>query len=581
MAITKPNKARRNREWLRHLASDERKPLLLTRLAGIAQTLAIMSQLGVMAWLINALVVEQRPLAELLSGFILLIVLLTARSGLQILQDLSGQKAANRIRLKVRQQLLQQLALLGPVHLTNESAAGISSQWLEQVDALQNYFARYLPQMTLSVVSPLLILILTFYLDWVAGTFLLISAPLIPLFMALVGMGAERLNQQHFVLLKRVSGQFLDKVRGLTSLQLFGLSQQATQQVADAADEYRRINMRTLKLAFLSSAVLEFFSSIAIAALAMYIGFGLLGFIDWGPAPQLTLFSGLLILLMAPEYFQPLRVLAQHYHDRASALGAADSLVDLLEVQPLTASLKVTSSSTANSTKSTEPTVSTNNYVLEAKDLTLSYPTRGQVLAATSFTLKQGELLLISGRTGSGKSSLLHLMAGFMQPSSGQLFVNGKTAGSEPLIWMHQQAFIINASWADNLRLAAPNASEEALLKAIEAVGLAPLLAQQKDGLNTLLLERGKSLSGGQAQRLALARALLTPSQLVLLDEPTASLDARSRQQIYATLQALKSQGCTLIIASHEPELKALADQHLALTDQHLERPAGVAHASA
>ncbi len=576
MAITKPNKARRNRQWLRQLASGERKTLLVTQLAGVAQTLTIMSQLGVMAWLIHALVVEQRPLAELLSGFILLIVLLTARSGLQILQDLSGQTAANRIRLKVRQQLLQQLALLGPVHLTNESAAGISSQWLEQVDALQNYFARYLPQATLSVVSPLLILILTFYLDWVAGTFLLIAAPLIPVFMALVGMGAERLNQQHFVLLKRVSSQFLDKVRGLTSLQLFGLSQQATQQVADAADEYRRLNMRTLKLAFLSSAVLEFFSSVAIAAVAMYIGFGLLGYIAWGPAPQLTLFSGLLILLMAPEYFQPLRVLAQFYHDRASALGAADSLVDLLEVQPLTAS-----SSTVNSTKSTEPTVSTNNYVLEAKDLTLSYAGRGQVLAPLSFTLKQGELLLISGRTGSGKSSLLHLMAGFMQPTSGKLWVNGKTAGSEPLIFMHQQAFIINASWADNLRLAAPNASEEAMLQAIAAVGLAPLLAQQKDGLNTLLLERGKSLSGGQAQRLALARALLTPSKLVLLDEPTASLDARSRQQIYATLKQLKAQGCTLIIASHEPELEALADQHLKLTSQHLKLTAGVVHAPA
>lgn len=572
MAITKPNKARRNREWLRHLASAEKKPLLATRLLGIAQTLAIMAQLALMAWLINEVIVNQRPLAEILSGFVGLVLLLLLRSGLQILQDLTGQAAANRIRLTVRQTLLQQLALLGPVHLTNESAAGLSSQWLEQVDALQNYFARYLPQMTLAVISPLFILMLTFYLDWVAGVFLLISAPLIPLFMALVGMGAERLNQQHFVLLKRVSGQFLDRVRGLTSLQLFGLSKQATQDVAYAADEYRRINMRTLKLAFLSSAVLEFFSSVAIAAVAMYIGFGLLGYINWGPAADLTLFSGLLILLMAPEYFQPLRVLAQFYHDRASALGAADSLIDLLEAQP---------HSQPSTSAETETVNSDNSLVLEAQDLTLSYPGRGQVLAPTSFKLTKGELLLITGRTGSGKSSLLHLIAGFMQPSSGQLLVNGKAVGSEALIWMHQQAFIINASWADNLRLAAPHASEEALLKAVTAVGLAPLLAQQKDGLNTLLLERGKSLSGGQAQRLALARALLTPSQLVLLDEPTASLDARSRQQIYATLEALKAQGCTLIIASHEPELEAFADQRLELTDQHLKLPTGVAHAPA
>src|SRR5690554_1945390 len=410
----------------------------------MAQTLAIMAQLALMAWLINEVIVNQRPLTEILSGFVGLVLLLLLRSGLQILQDLTGQAAANRIRLTVRQTLLQQLALLGPVHLTNESAAGLTSQWLEQVDALQNYFARYLPQMTLAVISPLFILMLTFYLDWVAGLFLLISAPLIPLFMALVGMGAERLNQQHFVLLKRVSGQFLDSVRGLTSLQLFGLSKQATQDVASAADEYRRINMRTLKLAFLSSAVLEFFSSITIAAVAMYIGFGLLGYINWGPAADLTLFSGLLILLMAPEYFQPLRVLAQFYHDRASALGAADSLIDLLEAQP---------HSQPSTSAETETLSSDSSLVLEAKDITLSYPKRGQVLAPTSFNLTKGELLLITGRTGSGKSSLLHLIAGFMQPTSGQLLINGQAAGREALIWMHQEAFIINASWAVNLRL--------------------------------------------------------------------------------------------------------------------------------
>src|SRR5690554_6685489 len=531
----------------------------------MAQTLVIMAQLTLMAWLINVVIVNQRALTEILSGFVGLVLLLLLRSGLQILQDLTGQAAANRIRLTVRQTLLQQLALLGPVHLTNESAAGLSSQWLEQVDALQNYFARYLPQMTLAVISPLFILMLTFYLDWIAGLFLLISAPLIPLFMALVGIGAERLNQQHFVLLKRVSSQFLDSVRGLTSLQLFGLSKQATQDVASAADEYRRINMRTLKLAFLSSAVLEFFSSIAIAAVAMYIGFGLLGYINWGPAADLTLFSGLLILLMAPEYFQPLRTLSQHYHDRAAALGAADSLVDLLESKPLPG---------GSSDICIKPVTANNDYIIEAKDLTLSYPSRGQILKPLNFTLAKGELLLISGRTGSGKSSLLHLLAGFMQPTSGELWVNGEAPGSQPLVWMHQQAFIINASWAENLRLAAPQASEEEMLAAIDAVGLSSLLKTQKKGLNSMLIERGKSLSGGQAQRLALARALLSPSKLVLLDEPTASLDARSSQHIYNTLQQLKDQGCTLIIASHQPELTQIADKHLEL-------PAGVFYAPA
>ena len=204
--------------------------------------------------------------------------------------------------------------------------------------------------------------------------------------------------------------------------------------------------------------------------------------------------------------------------------------------------------------------------MLELQNVCLEYPGRGQVLGPLSLSMGSGECLVISGRTGSGKSSLLHLLAGFMQPTRGEIRVDGLQPGSKPLVWMQQQPFIFQGSWADNLRLAAPSANTAQMLEALQQVGLMPLLAEQADGLDTLLLEGGRNLSGGQAQRLVLARALLTPSRLLLLDEPTASLDDQAADALLALLQDLKGQGCTLVIASHDLRLLLLADQHLELT---------------
>ncbi len=559
-AITEVERKRRNRHWLRQLAAEEKAGLLLTRLLGLGQALALIAQMLLLAWLVSELLITGRKLDDLLLAALGLLPLILVRSLFLSLQEVTGNRVANRLRLRVRERLLNKVAQLGPVRLSADSPAGLSSQWLEQVDALQIYFARFLPQMTLAWLTPLLILTLVFYLDWVAGLFLLISAPLIPLFMALVGWGAERLNQQHFVQLQRLSGHFLDRIRGLTTLKLFGQTQAASDEVVAATESYRHLNLRTLKVAFLSSAVLEFFASVAIAAVAIYIGFGLLGYIDWGPAASMTLFKGLLILLLAPEFFQPLRTLAQQYHDRAAALGAADSLVDLLE-RPLDKVALV-----ENQTLAATVGQRLSPWMLELQEVTLSYPERGQVLGPINLTLDRGEALIISGRTASGKSSLLHLIAGFIPPTSGYLRVDGLPPGDRPLIWMQQQAFIFQGTWAENLRLAAPQANTAQLLAAVRQVGLLPLLGQQPEGLDSQLLEGGRNLSGGQAQRLVLARALLTPSRLVVLDEPSASLDAGAAEQLLQLLEELKYQGCTLVIASHDERFLRLADRHLPLT---------------
>lgn len=527
-------------------------------LAGLLNGLLIVVQMALIAWLVQAVILHRAELTTLLWPLLLLLPVLAGRGMTQAWQESAGHRASSHIRAAVRLRLMQRWAALGPVRLAGASPAGLASQAVEQVEALDGYYARFLPQMWVCVLIPLLILGVYFWLDWLAALFLLLSAPLIPMFMALVGMGAEKLNQQHFALVQRLAGHFVDRVRGLTTLRLFGQTREAVRQVAAAADQYRLLNLRTLRLAFLSSAVLEFFASVAIAIIAIYIGFGLLGYIDWGPAPQLTLFSGLFMLLLAPEFFQPLRTLAQHYHDRAAALGAAEHLMPLLlaEDQPQAGSAETTDAAlrTDDIRDPTRPAI-------DIADLRFGHPGRRAVLDRFSLRVRAGEFVALAGPSGSGKSTLLQLIAGFIHPDAGTITVFGDVPGRLRLAWMDQRPCIVQGSWADNLRLTSPEATAEQMQAALARAGLAPLLAAQPDGIDSPVGEGGRGLSGGQSRRLALARVFLSASPLVLLDEPTTGLDADSEAHIIQGLQALVDEGRTLIVATHHPHLLAAAQR--------------------
>ncbi|MDN3557880.1 thiol reductant ABC exporter subunit CydD [Halomonas maura] len=556
--MTEVLEARTARSWLARLAHAEQRWLALAVAAGLVAGALTVAQLALLAWLVTALLVEGTPLAALVPGFLALATLLVLRALAQWGQDAAGLAASLRLRTRARAELLDHLARLGPVGIAGHHTASLANRVVDQVEALDGYVARFLPQRRLAVAMPLLVLAVVAWLDWLAALFLLLSAPLIPLFMALVGMGAERLNREQFDAVSRLSRHFIDRVRGLATLQLFGHTRAATREVHAAADDYRRRSMRTLRLAFLSSAVLEFFAAVAIAMVAIYVGFGLLGYIAYGPADELTLFSGLLVLLLAPEFFQPLRSLAQHYHDRAAALGAAEGLVALLEETPRRAGRAPAAPHGAHS-------------LVELAGVTVSHPERGRVLGPLDLTLARGEILAVSGPSGAGKSTLLQLLAGFVGPSEGAR----RVAGDHAFAWMDQRPLLIHGSLADNLRLAAPEADEAALRRALERAGLGELLAALPAGLDTALGERGVGLSGGQAQRLALARVFLSPAPLVLLDEPTASLDAASEARVLAGLAALAAEGRTLVIASHQPAPLALARRVLRLREG---REAGAVH---
>ena len=521
-------------------------------LFGVLNGWLIITQMALIAYWVDALVVGRQAWADWQWVLWALVAVIVLRTLTQAKQDMIGHQASRRIRTAVRQQLMMRWAQLGPVRLAGSAPASLASQWIEQVEALDGYYARYLAQQWICILVPLSILILVFWLDALAGFLLLLSAPLIPVFMALVGMGAERLNQQHFGLVNRLASHFTDRVRGLTTLRLFGRLHDATRQVSEASDQYRQLNMRTLRLAFLSSAVLEFFASVAIAVLAIYIGFGLLGYIDWGPAPQLTLFSGLLILLLAPEYFQPLRTLAQHYHDRAAALGAASHLA------PMSAELDLSPAET--------PIDPADDVALSLHQVYFQHPNRPPLLEDFSLSVRAGEMIALCGPSGSGKSTVLHLLAGFIQPNHGSITVLGETPGTHQVAWMDQRPTLVQGSWLDNCRLAKPDVTAAEATAALTQAGLGELLQTQPLGLATPLQEGGFGLSGGQARRLALARVFLSEALIVLLDEPTTGLDEASEAFLIQAFKGLSQQGRTLVIATHHPQLMVACDRKIQLS---------------
>ncbi|NMT63659.1 thiol reductant ABC exporter subunit CydD [Marinobacter orientalis] len=543
------------RRWLSSLAVHSRLLILATISAGVVVGLATIVQMVFLARIVHQGIVTEVPVEELSLLFTGVVAAIVIRGVAQGLQARFAARCSRKVRSEVRHQINRCWQATGPVAMGQISAGTLAREWLDHTDALHGYFARFLPQMILAVIVPLLVLVVVFSLDWLAGIFLLLSAPLIPLFMALVGMGAEKLNQQHFRTIGRLSGQFLDKVRGLTTLQLFGQTEPAAETLRQRSDEYRRVTMKTLRVAFLSSAVLEFFSSVAIAVVAIYIGFGLLGYISYGPAEDLTLFSGLLVLLLAPEFFQPLRLLSQHYHDRAAAIGAGSEIAARLQDADRAGPAAHRISQQRQSPDR-----------IAVQHLTLAYDADRPVLDQVSLEIDRGDVIALTGPSGGGKSSLLYLLAGFMQPDQGSISIFGTAPGEVAFGWLGQSPFLVHGTWADNLRLTTPDATDIAIETALHQVGLGSLLRSRKRGIYSKISEDGQGLSGGQARRLSLARVFVADYDLILLDEPTAGLDSDSEIYIIEALRKLALAGKTLIFATHHQALLTLANRTLLVT---------------
>ncbi|WP_213608453.1 thiol reductant ABC exporter subunit CydD [Pseudoalteromonas sp.] len=546
------------KQFLKRYSKKQSFLLYAAVLSGTVSTLLLLIQWVTFSYLAQTLFIEKAQLNDLYGSLIVLFTSLIGQPLFTRLQVHLSQKASVRIRNDIRLSILAKWRNSSPLSLKKHSAGASATQWIEEVESMDSYFSRYWPQQNLAVIAPMLILSVIAWFDWLSALLLLISAPLIPLFMILVGMGAEKVNQKYSLIRQRLAGHFLDRVANLDYIKLLRAENAIYNEVKENSAGYRKVVMKTLKLAFLSSTVLEFFTSVAIASLAIYIGFSLYGAIDWGPASELTLFSGLAILILAPEFFQPLRNLAAFYHDRATALGSANNLVLLLD----------NALDDENNNTNEKHTVST--VTLEAKqhievnlqNVVIGYSRQSPLPHKININIQQAHMLSITGPSGTGKSTLLNTLAGYTAPLAGRMSIYPQAA---PIAYLPQRGWIKNDTVFNNLKALAPNATRAQMLDVLCTVGLDKELLDKHTGLDTLIGEHGQGLSGGQIQRISIARVLLNPAPLILLDEPTSKLDVLSKKYIISALKILKKERI-LIVASHDPLLLSIADAHLDLS---------------
>lgn len=527
----------------------------------------ILAQAGAIALLVHQVVVDARlPGIPLAAG---LLAVLLLRAGLLGARGALAADASAEIRIDLRRRLLNSLRRAGPA--VTPPTGRVVAAFDDQVERLDAFYARFLPQQFAAAIVPIVLLAAVFAVDWVAGAFLLLSAPLIPMFMVLVGWGAESRALAQVDALGRLGGWFLDRLRGAATLKRFGAEDETGGQVAERTDALRRASMKVLQLAFLSSAVLEFFSSVAIAAVAIYVGMGLLGFIEFGPAADLTLAGGLFVLLLAPEFFAPLRALSQGWHDRADARAAVAEVAALLAPAGEDADADPPSRTGSHRLRPAHARGGARAAPIRIRGLTFAHPGRPTLFEGLDLAFERGERVVLSGPSGGGKSTLIDLLAGFLRPVAGRIEIDGMDAApwseverAARVAWLGQRPTLFPGTLYENIALGRSDATREEVEAIAESAGVMEFARRLADGLDSAVGDRAERLSGGQLQRVALARALLRPRPVLLLDEPTAHLDRRGERRVLDALSALLEQrDVTVIAASHRPEMLDRADRVL------------------
>ncbi|WP_371182888.1 thiol reductant ABC exporter subunit CydD [Xanthomonas sacchari] len=564
--------------WLEALAAAARGRQRLAAAAISVSGALLIVQAGAIAWLVQALLVERRELAQALPAFALLALMLVLRAGLGAAAQRAAGDVADAAKLALRRRVYRQLLQRGPLWLRGQRNGELGELLLAHGDALDGYYAGYRPARWEVSVVPLLIVLAVAWSDWVVGLILLFTAPLVPIFMMLVGWGAEAAGRRQLRELARMGGHFADRLKGLGLLRLYGRGEDELRGIAAAAEGVRERTLKVLRIAFLSSTVLEFFASVSVAIVALYLGLSYLGMIALHASVP-TLGTGVFCLLLAPEFYAPLRRLAAHYHDRANALAAAAEVERLLEGLPQDADAPVARDAgvavpndvaavTPVETDATAATFSVpaagaarTEPLLRARALHLRpLGARCDAVQGLDVDLHAGQRLALVGPSGSGKSTLLEALAGWLPPRAGALQVRaGLRIG-----YAGQRPYLFHGSIADNLRLADPQASDAQVRAAAEAAQVLRFAARLPQGLDTPIGERGFGLSGGEARRIGLARLLLRDPELLLLDEPTAFLDADTEADLLHTLAEF-ARGRSVIVATHSEAAMRWADAVLRL----------------
>ncbi|MFN1649295.1 heme ABC transporter permease/ATP-binding protein CydD [Vibrio rotiferianus] len=512
-------------KWLKQQSKLAKRWLMVAIGLGVLSSVFLLAQAALLASILHQLIIEHIDKSELIWHFVGLGVTVVGRAACTWGREIAGYRCGEQIRVYIRQLILDKVHQLGPAYIKGKPAGSWATLILEQVEDMQDFFSRYLPQMSLSVLVPFIILVVVFPINWAAGLIFLVTAPLVPMFMALVGMKAADANRKNFKALQRLSGHFYDRLQAMTTIRLFDRTQSETETLKGASEVFRTRTMDVLKIAFLSSAVLEFFTSISIAITAVYFGFSYIGELNFGYyGAGVTLFAGLFILILAPEFYQPLRDLGTFYHAKQQAVGAAESIVEFLELD-------------VDQVKDGHKAVEQNAAIyIEANDLVIFSPEGKQLVGPLSFSLDANQSTALVGPSGAGKTSLVNTILGFM-PYKGSLKINGcelseldLSTWREAISWIGQNPMLLHGSIRDNVTLGKQDIQDQQVNSVLSDSHAAEFV--EMHGLDYQISDRSGGLSVGQAQRLALARAMLQNGRFWLLDEPTASLDARSEKLV-------------------------------------------------
>ncbi|MEE1939605.1 thiol reductant ABC exporter subunit CydD [Streptomyces sp. TRM 70361] len=504
---------------------------------GLAGAGLVIAQALLIAEVVTAAFQHRTPPTDLTTPLALLAAIALGRALVSWLTELAAHRSSAAVKSELRLRLLTHATALGPTRSTGELATLAT----RGIDALDDYFARYLPQLALAVVVPVAVIARILTDDWISAATITATLPLIPVFMVLIGWATQSRMDRQWRLLTRLSGHFLDVVAGLPTLKVFGRAKAQAENIRAITADYRRATLRTLRIAFLSSFVLELLATISVALVAVGIGMRLVH-------GELDLHTGLVILILAPEAYLPLRQVGTHYHAAAEGLAAADEVFTLLETQP--------------PTSGTAPAPDARTATLDLDGLTVRHEGRAtDSLPPTTLTISPGETVALTGPSGSGKTTLLTALLGLTPPTAGRILVNGTdlTTLAPPtwhsqIAWVPQHPHLFAGTIADNVRLPRPDATDAEVLRALHDAG-APDLHPA-----TLLGENGTGLSAGQRQRVALARAFLADRPIVLLDEPTAALDGATEAQVVDAIARLAHDRTTLLVV-HRPALLPLADR--------------------
>jgi ATP-binding cassette subfamily C protein CydD len=541
---------------LLHEARSVSRWLITSVILGTLSSIPIVLSAYILSQIVSDVFLSGRNLHEVYPRILSILALQLLRAGLNWGSETMAAHAAGRIILSLRQRAATHVLALGPAYTYRERAGELSHTIMDGIEALDSYFRQYLPQIAKSSFIPIVILFFVFPLDALSGLVLLLTAPLIPIFMILIGDSAERLTRRQWGKLSSMSAKFLDVLQCLTTLKMLGRSCEQGESINEASDQFRHLTMRVLRVTFLSALVLEWIATISTAVVAVETGLRLL----YG---KMAFDEAFFILLLAPEFYQPLRNLAVRFHAGMSGVAATGRIFQILETP-----LQIHKPSVTHAFRLTDTGAD-----IHFDNVHAAYEmgTR-QALRGVSFQINAGDYAVLIGPSGSGKTTITHLLLRFISPDRGRILV-GETAleAIDPhhwrshIAWVPQNPYLFNTSITENIRIAKPHAQHRQIVNAAKQSFIHEFIESLPDGYDTLIGERGARLSAGQAQMIALARAFLKDAPILIFDEATSNLDVEHEAQIQTALKDLL-QGRTGLLIAHRLSTIQEADNIIVLS---------------